>query len=80
MKTSVLAGRLACIPQRVDVLALWIAGLAFGVSAMYTGVAGALFVLARLARDRGQRSICVASDLLASEESASADASETPDR
>ena len=36
--------------------------------------------VARLARDRGQRSICVASDLLASEESASAAASETPER
>ena len=36
--------------------------------------------VARLARDRGQRSICVASDLLASEESASAATSETPDR
>jgi PTS system mannose-specific IIA component len=33
--------------------------------------------VARLARDRGQRSICVASDLLASEESASAAASES---
>src|SRR5438105_2811801 len=36
--------------------------------------------VARLARDRGQRSICVASDLLASEESASAAASETRER
>jgi PTS system mannose-specific IIA component len=36
--------------------------------------------VARLARDRGQRSICVASDLLASEESAAAAASETPER
>src|SRR6202166_926848 len=36
--------------------------------------------VARLARDRGQRSICVASDLLASEESASAAASESPER
>src|SRR6266536_3408107 len=33
--------------------------------------------IARLARDRGQRSICVASDLLANEESASAAASES---
>jgi mannose PTS system EIIA component len=33
--------------------------------------------IARLARDRGQRSICVASDLLASEESAATAASES---
>jgi len=33
--------------------------------------------IARLARDRGQRSICVASDLLANEESASAAAAES---
>src|SRR5512141_2856593 len=36
--------------------------------------------VARLARDRGQRSICVASDLLANEESASAAASESRER
>ena len=36
--------------------------------------------VARLARDRGQRSICVASDLLADEESASAAASESRER
>ncbi len=36
--------------------------------------------IARLARDRGQRSICVASDLLASEESAATAASESRER
>ncbi len=36
--------------------------------------------IARLARDRGQRSICVASDLLASEESAETAASESRER
>jgi len=36
--------------------------------------------IARLARDRGQRSICVASDLLANEESASAAAAESRER
>ncbi len=36
--------------------------------------------IARLARDRGQRSICVASDLLASEESAATAASESQER
>ena len=36
--------------------------------------------IARLARDRGQRLICVASDLLASEESAATAASESQER
>jgi len=36
--------------------------------------------IARLARERGQRSICVASDLLASEESAATAASESRER